>query len=662
MYIEVALPISVDREFSYIVPEELKPAISVGRRVLVHFKNKKQKGYVVKITEECKVKNPKEVLKVLDGVSVITDKLFELARWLSSYYVCSLGEALNCIFPVDITPTAEKYQFDSVQKIDNLSMPEFSVESITPHHLWGAGKLKKALKNTLQKNIYVLTELDRNIRLNFYHDLILDALKHGECILLLPEISSAEETAKKFYKIFGNCIGIWHSKITNNEKYNTWLGVISGRIKIAFGTRSAIFLPFRNLKLIIIDDEYNESYKNPQKPFYDTITVSERLAKIQNCTVLLGSKLMSLTTYFRLRNKDYDRIRFSKSLRRKLPTIKIIQIESNKFPISNFFRSELEKRVLRNELSVVFVSRRGYSPTIICSNCGFIFRCPKCGIPLVYHRSQALFRCHYCNFSQQYPSKCSLCNNTNLKFVGRGTERVEQILEKLFSGIKILRIDKDVIKSEEDIENCIKSIITHRVNIIVGTQFLLPVLHKLTTKISFVGIYNIDNLLYMSDFRSTERAFKTIFDFCSLISNTGTILIQTHNRKHYIFKFIEGGGCRKGFNWKKFYDEELKFRSELFYPPVNTILNLVLRGKDRAKTKQEAEILTKFIQDAKISNLIVLGPDEPPHPQLRANFRQHILLKLTNSDNITQISNLLKSFQVKDGLHLSIDINPWEIF
>ncbi|OGS19008.1 MAG: primosomal protein N', partial [Elusimicrobia bacterium RIFOXYA2_FULL_40_6] len=422
---------------------------------------------------------------------------------------------------------------------------------------------------------------------------IAQTLQFGDCILLVPEIILVEEVKAKLQEKFGGIAGAWHSNLPERQKHDTWFGACSGKLKIIVGTRSALFMPFKNPKLIIIDDEADQSYKNPQKPLYDVIRTATEYAKINNGSVILGSELVSINTYRNINIKKLTLLADKKSLKNTLPEIKTVSLSKGDQSITNEMNAELQSRRLKNELSLVFMNRRGYSTMVYCRSCKQIMRCAKCGIPLSYHTKTSQLKCHYCSLKYEFKDKCLLCKSDWIKFVGIGSERVESTLKILLPQANIARADQDTIKSSEDLQKILDEIKSGKVDILIGTHIILPLLHKIKSlsarKLSFVGIYNIDHLIYQQDYKASEKAFQVLYKLAGLLDDTGLFMMQTADKSNYMFSWLTK------LNWKAFYDNELELREDLGYPPFKELINVIVRGKEKIKVEEEAQRLYNFL-------------------------------------------------------------------
>ncbi|OGS20345.1 MAG: primosomal protein N' [Elusimicrobia bacterium RIFOXYA2_FULL_39_19] len=643
MIAEIAFPIPVERNFSYKIPGHLTAYAKPGMRVMASFGPRKQIGYIVKITADSQLSNLKELDRLIDQSPIITENLFKLASRLSFTCMCTLGEALNCIFPV----SSKTKEFSSNPGTNTVSL-NTTASAVLPQ------KFITALKDG-KTETFIVTESKIKDRINIYTSMIKEALPFGQCIYLVPEIMLVEDTVLHLREFFGNVVAPWHSHISYTEKYTTWKNALEGKTKIIVGTRSAVFMPFSNLKLVIIDDESDHSYKNPQKPLYDAISTAIEYVKYSGGVTVLGGDIISLNSFYNMQNKAFINLT---GIKNEPPEIVVSEVNKKDQSITNDLKKLLEQRLLKNELSIIFVNRRGYSSMVYCFDCKSILRCSKCKIPLAYHTDIKMLKCHYCGIQYQFIDRCIKCRGYNMKFLGIGTERIESTIKMLLPPAKIFRADHDTLKKPGAIDNLIENIKQDKIDIIVATQIILPIIEKISLsgfkKLTLIAINNIDDILYQQDFRATERTFQMIYKMSNSLPPEGAVFIQTADKTHYIFKYFNK------LNWKGFYKTELSYRQELDYPPYKELINIIIRGKDKLKTASEAVRLKDYLTQALAEKAEILGPDEPPHAILRGEHRQHILLKLSK-DDLLFVSDNIKNFKIKPGHHILFDLNPYSI-
>ena len=649
MIAEVALPIPVRKLFSYRIPKELENKISAGQRVLIPFGNRKEKGYVVSINETTGQSYLKDISGVVDDIPIITTELLKLAEIISNNYVCSLGETLDSIFSVNINKT------------DTILPPE-QMTFIPKHNKPG---------------IFLLTNLPRKERMEMYINLLSESLKNGECILLVPEIFFITDFIKRLSDVFGNVVNIFHSGITPKQRYINWIDTLNNKMKITLGTRMALFMPFGKLKTIIIEDETDQSYKNQQKPMYNTIDAAMERSKLTGSVVILGSRIPSLESYYYYKTKKYRMIKnkygSKDSFEKPEFNVKIIDLKETKTVFSNELKTEIEQRLAKNEISVIFLNRKGYVNVLFCPTCGTTRKCPECGISLVYHEKESLLKCRYCSFTEKFSEACPTCGSKNLRFLSSGIEKIEDEIKRVFPHLRVMRIDSSTLKTEKDIHQSVEEIASDRIDLLIGTQSLLQLEPKINSadkldnpadifrKITLLSILDVDTLLHLPDFRSAERAFQLVYKLSDILNKSdnpadkkSTILIQTRNSDHYIFNTL------KKLDWKKFYNSELVHRKELGYPPFNRLINIVVHGRNKNNVLNEAQKMSGSLQETFKDRITILGPVEPYHIKLRSEYRQQILLKI-DPGRTEEVGAKLGAYKPEHNARITFDVNPYEL-
>ena len=653
MIAEVALPIPVRKLFSYRIPKELENKISIGQRVIIPFGKRKEKGYVVSINETTGQSYLKDISSVIDDIPIITPELLKLAEIISNNYVCSSGEVLDSIFSVNINKT------DTILPPEQMAFTQRISTGIP-------SKLPKHNKS----GIFLLTNLSRKERTEVYINLLSESLNYGECILLVPEIFFITDFIKRLSDVFGNAVNIFHSGITPKQRYINWMNTLNNKMKITIGTRLALFMPFRKLKTIIIEDETDQSYKNQQKPMYTAVDIAMERSKLTDSIVVLGSRIPSLESYYYYKTKKYrlleNKSGSKDSFEKPEFNVKIIDLKETKTVFSNELKTEIEQRLAKNEISVIFLNRKGYINVIFCKNCSTTRKCPECGISLVYHEKESLLKCRYCSFTEKFNNVCTNCESKNLRFLSSGIEKIENELKIVFPQLRVMRIDSNTIKTEKDIHHAVEEIAADRIDLLIGTQSLLQLEPKINSadkldnpadifrKITLLAIFDVDTLLHLPDFRSAERAFQLVYKLSDILNKKSTILIQTRNRDHYILNALEK------LDWRKFYNSELVHRKELGYPPFNRLINIVIHSRNKNNVLNEAQKMSSFLQETFKNRITILGPVEPYHIKLRDEYRQQILLKV-EQDRFEEVGTKLGTYKPEHNARITFDVNPYEL-
>ena len=673
MFAEIALSIALDKKFTYAVPEEFRPAVYPGARVFVNFNNRRQPGVVIKLQNSIPEQrySIKPLLSLMDPAPVYTEELIQLAGWITDNYGSSLGESFNSIFNFNVLPPA----------------PHKNTVTETQMQLtWPAKKTGQPKPDIAVPGIYLASHLSHPEQINTYIDLITGCINNnGNCIFIVPEILLCNEWHGILKSHFGGLLAFWHSKLTNNEKYITWQLIIQNKARIVFGTRSAVLTPVQNLKLIIMGNESDDSYKQINKPMYNTVDIARQRIKYHDGSMVLGSWIPSLDSYYRSIKKppEYTQLKIKPEndiIRNISVTLVNLRDEQQRCEYKpHVFSKELvyniEQRIARKELSILFYNRTGTAKVLKCTNCGTVLLCPKCHLALAYHgpvlphnsaapfKEQGELKCHHCTGTYPVEQVCSNCKTKNFKFTGAGIDRIQTELKSIFPQARIAQFDSTT--RDNTGENLNK--LTQKedaVDIVLGTQMLfhlLPHADKINKlyKLTLLSVLNMDTLLYLPEFHSAERAFQTAYDLTEF-ARYGKIdyIIQTYNIGHYIFPPL------MNLDWKKFYKSELKTRKDLEYPPFSDIINLIISGKNgqhvAVQTDRINEILTTLFESAG-KPVRILGPSDIKHSlRKRGKLSQQLILKFAPGTS-SEIVHILKSIKPeKTSVDFSIDVNPYE--
>lgn len=460
-------------------------------------------------------------------------------------------------------------------------------------------------------------------------------LQNKQVLFLLPEIALTTQLVQRLTAYFGNQISVYHSKYSNNERIEVWNNVLvnSEKAKIVIGVRSALFLPFSNLGLIVIDEEHEQTFKQQDPaPRYHARDAAIVLAKYHNAKVLLGSATPSLESYYNVTTKKYGLVELTERYGNVvLPEIKLVDLKDKYFrkKMQGHFSDELLE--LMNEVLslgeqiILFQNRRGFSPFVECKKCGHVPHCPNCDVSLTYYKFKNQLRCHYCSYSIANPSHCHQCQSTELSTKGFGTEQIEMELKTLFPDKSIGRMDQDTTRGKYGYEKIIDAFKNQEYDILIGTQMLAKGLHF--DNVTLVGILNADNLLNQPNFRAYERAFQMMTQVAGRAGRNeknGRVVIQTFNPYHNTIQQVVGN------DYKAMFKEQIYDRQNFKYPPFFRLIKLTLKHKDFEKLKEGSlwlySVLVQQLQ------MPVLGPEEPAISRIRNEYIRNIIIKIpTNS-------------------------------
>jgi len=634
MYAEIAFSIPVEQSFTYKIPEKYLSAAKIGSRALAPFGPFSRRGYITALRDESEAEteklsrhenlpaNLKELKKIIDQSPPITAELMELGRWLSENYACSLGEALDCIFPLPCSAMENRdgsllnrdgslYSENHPPEADAKLTAGVPAKSATVGAALPVSRsniISLSGRNVLQREDIYVSEVEKI------------AAAGGGCIIVFPDAVSAGVVARRLKVSLGDSVALYHSGLSSTAKTLIWNNCIEGKIKVVAGARAAVFAPVKNLKTIIIENEASDMHKNPQKPFYDTVSIAAERAKINFCSVTLGSIIPSLETFYRVKNDEYNSVTHT----RKPPSIVITQIRKSDRHLSPLLKDEIEKRLSKNEFSVIYVNRRGFSGAVSCPLCGDIPKCENCGIPLVFHEKENALKCHYCGYSRAFTGNCNKCEGVYF-FIGAGTERILKNLSEEFPAASIERLDSDMLAAENAGRSLLAKIRAGRVDILVATRALTMLYRDLLAPgikmPTLAAVQNSESLIFSPDFRAIERAFLEIAELSQALAPGGILLLQTMNPEAEFYKFVNK------YDWEGYYQKDIIYREELGYPPAVQLVNLILRSKsEKALDESSREVFDLLKEKLDPVVAALLGPDDPPRLKIRGEQRRHILI------------------------------------
>lgn len=502
-----------------------------------------------------------------------------------------------------------------------------------------------------------------------YVNLIKQELEKGKQILLLvPEIALTTQLMSRLALFFGEEMGIYHSKFSDNERVEIWNKIIDGRLKFIVGVRSSIFLPFTDLGLVIVDEEHESSYKQQDPaPRYNARDCALYMANMHNAFTLLGSATPSLESYLHAQQNKYGYVemteRYGDSI---LPAIEVIDMKREKkfkteqLGFSSILIKEIEETLQNNKQVIIFQNRRGYAPVLECQDCAHVAQCPHCSVSLTVHAFKNELRCHYCGYSESIPPGCKVCGSTYLSTQGTGTEKIEEDLKQLFPSTNIIRMDQDTTRNKNGFQRIINSFQNNEASIMVGTQMVTKGLDF--DNVELVGIYHADRMWNFPDFRSVERSFQTLVQVSGRAgrkSKQGKVSIQTFDKNHPLFKWT------KDANFKDFAIHELNERHALNYPPYIRLIKIAVKGQDKSLTIKAAKHLANNLRSS-MPQAITLGPEAPAIDKIRNYYIQHILIKLDKDRISIPKSKQMIALQAKEittskeykNIYLAVDVDP----
>jgi hypothetical protein len=474
-----------------------------------------------------------------------------------------------------------------------------------------------------------------------YINMIKKVLSMGkQAIVLVPEISLTYQLVKNFISIFGDRVAILNSKLSKGERVKEFEKVLSHEADIIIGPRSALFTPFDNLGIIIIDEEHDNAYKSETVPRYDTRDLAVKLSQISKCSLVLASATPSPETYKKAIEGEYKLFKLKARANKNaiLPKIHIVDLRKelengNRSIFSNKLKELIEDRLNKKEQIILFMNRRGLSGFVSCRSCGYVIKCPHCDVSLTLHNNNKLY-CHYCGYNTIMPSLCPSCKSPYIAGFGFGTQKLENMTKKMFPSARVLRLDQDTNKSKDDSINIMKNFSRGDADILIGTQMIVKG-HDISN-VTLVGIVAADASLYINDYTSAQRTYELVTQAsgrAGRAEKAGEVVIQTYNPEHYALQ-----ACLQN-DYNLYYDNEIIYRQLAMYPPIIHILGIQLSAKDEEVLE---DVTTKYVsilvaKANKISGLNIIGPVRANIYKLRDYFRKIIYVKHSDYDILTKI-------------------------
>jgi primosomal protein N' (replication factor Y) len=716
--------IQLDRIFTYGIPEQLLNRIKLGHRVKVPFgfNNKIIDGYVIELYENIgEINNLKYIRAVCEDYPLLREVDLNLVKVMRDDYLCTYLEGIKAIIPSAVTKGLSKkvsevlytekelygkyykenyisifklvqenngkYNKNELSKKFNISLSSlntmlkygfltqekviierFNSRDFEAYNEKKLNEEQQIVVDTVlnsSSNVFLLHGVTGSGKTEVYMNLVRHMLNIGkESIILVPEISLTPQMIERFKGRFGKDVCIFHSKLSDGERYDEWMRVKEGRVKVAIGARSAVFLPFNDLGLIVIDEEHENSYKSDSDPKYNAREIAEVRCSMEHCKLILGSATPSVETYYKANSGKVEYLSIKNRADNALmPEVDIIDMREelnsdNRSILSRKLYKEIQCSLEKNEQVILFLNRRGFSTFVSCRKCGFVFKCQSCDIALTYHHENHMLHCHYCGKHERAKNACPSCGSKYVKFFGVGTEKVEQEINRYFPKAKTLRMDFDTTRRKNSYEEIYNSFKEGKADILIGTQMIAKGLDF--KNVTLVGVIAADLTLNLPDFRAAERTFQLITQVSGRAGRgekSGKVIVQTYNPENYSIKY-------SGTNdYLGFYHEEIKIREDMNYPPFSQIMSINFSSKDENLLIKNIQNVGIFLKNKAIEydKINMLGPVPCSISKIKDMYRWQIIFK----GNLTKefcfdIKNMVYEL-LKDNynhIRVSIDVNP----
>ena len=522
-----------------------------------------------------------------------------------------------------------------------------------------------SIKNSGEYLLYGITGSGKT---EIYLQLIQKMIKQGKSsIMLVPEISLTPQTIDRFIARFGEeDIAVLHSKLSTGERFDEWNKIKDGKAKIIIGARSAIFAPAQNLGLIVIDEEHDESYQSEASPRYDSIEVAEYLCNKFNIPLVLGSATPSMREFYKAKMGRINLLTLSQRANNStLPKVEIVDLRDelangNKTMISYKLQEEIKKNIETKKQTILYFNRRGFSSFLMCQDCGHTFKCDRCDITLTYHKVENKLKCHYCGEEYQIPRECPQCGSKNIKYIGAGTQKLEEQIKEMFPMASTIRMDIDTVSKKNSHEIILDKFRQENINILIGTQMVVKGHHF--PNVTLVGAIFADTSLNIGDFRANERTFQTLTQVAGRAgrgNDEGRVIIQTFNPENYAIQYS------KTQNYDLFYSTEIGIRKQLKYPPFCDIIAIALTGNNEKNLVTFSKNIHMYLRDRVIKEkfgVLLYSPVQCPIYKIKDKYRMRILIKCLYDDRMHKLLNdMLEKFEKeskKFGSKVIIQVNP----
>lgn len=709
---------SLDKYFTYLIPDSMKTIIKVGMKVLVPFGNKTINAIVLEITDKKPDYKTKEIISISNPNFYLNEEQIKIAYFLKEETLCPLISAFQVMLPSALKVKKQEHNYDIYTEYITLNKDSNYQEYIknNPRRTKQIEIINLLQKNDLLKsdcssqiinqllenkiinirkeikyrineridreeelplnkeqqeaynkvfsqidkyNTFLLYGVTGSGKTEVYLHLVKSVLDMGKsAIILVPEICLTTQTVKKFYQRFGDDVAVFHSGLSDGEKYDEYKKIYNGEVKIVVGTRSSIFVPLKNLGIIIIDEEHSDTYHQENTPRYNAIDVAKYRCKLNNIPLILASATPSLESKARADKNVYKLLTLKNRVNNlKLPQTEIIDMEKEiakgNTIFSDVLLEEIDKCLNNNEQAILLLNRRGFSTFISCSNCGYTYKCPNCDITLTYHKSNNKLRCHYCGYYKDKDDTCPNCHENALNYLGLGTQKVEEELKNIYPNAKIIRMDQDTTTKKGSYQKIIDSFENHEYDILLGTQMISKGLNF--KDVTLVGILNADTSLNIPDFRANEKTFALLEQTsgrAGRYKKEGKVIIQTYNVDNKVLNYV------KNNDYDNYYLYEMDIRHKLKYPPYTYICLVVVKSKDYDYLSKEVNQI-KNILDKELSDEIILGPTPAGLFKVNNVYHFQITIKYIKDSNLKIVLNKIDKLYLQNNLiDIDITFNP----
>lgn len=648
-YAQVVVPIPLKSEFTYSFDSD-QMTVQAGMRVMVPFGKRNLQAYVIDVMDKAPSVDfeIKGITRVIDKEPIFDRKDYELAVWMEKFYFSSRGEVLDTMIPGGRRDTV----FSGLDADEAMPRPDVTLSE----------EQENAVKTVMETDhrMYYLFGVTGSGKTEVFLRCAEKVIAEGgQVIYLVPEITLTHQLALQVLKRFQNNVAILHSGLTDSQRIAQWRRIKRSEVGLVIGARSAVFAPFSNLKMIIIDEEHENSYKSGNAPRYHARQVAQK--RISDCggKLLMGSATPSLESWQMMKDPS-KMVRIDLKHRvggGSMPRVEIADMSKEEGIFSKVLQEKMLRTLAAGKQVILFLNRRGFSYYFHCRSCGYELKCPNCDIALTYHKRHNVLKCHYCGYSQKPITVCPDCGSMDVMYSGFGTEQVEQEISRLFPLYGVARLDTDTVaKDRSNIQKTLDDFRAGKIQILLGTQMVAKGLNF--PNVQLVGIIMADSGLLIPDFRAEERTFDLLVQVSGRsgrADSNGEVIVQTRMKDNPAISFAAKGDV------EGFFNQELSIRKDTKFPPFSRMVNIVVRSSNAAAARGFADTLAKMLT-SQTRKTLVYGASECPIEKIRTYYRFQILLRSTNpADMLSLLNRVMKEVKVPYNVSVDIDMDPTDL-
>ena len=648
-YASVVVPVPLRTEFTYSFETD-SCVVLPGMRVMVPFGNRKIQAYVIDVLDSAPPGDfeIKPIIRAIDKEPLFDRKDYELALWMEKFYFSSRGEILDTMIPGGRRDVV----YGALDADNAIPRPDVVLSD----------EQENAVRTVMDSDgaMFYLFGVTGSGKTEVFLRCAEEVISRGgQVIYLVPEITLTHQLALQVLKRFRNNVAVLHSGLTDSQRIAQWRKIKRGEVSLVIGARSAVFAPFSNLKMIIIDEEHENSYKSGNSPRYHARQVAQK--RISDCggKLLMGSATPSLEAWHLMQDPS-KMVRINLTRRvggGSMPKVTVSDMTRESGIFGPLLQEKMHRTLADGKQVILFLNRRGYSYYFHCRSCGYELKCPHCDVAMTYHRRRNLLQCHYCGHSQRPVSSCPQCGSMDVMYSGFGTEQVEQELQRLFPLYRTARLDTDTVSSDRsNIQRTLDDFREGKVNILLGTQMVAKGLNF--PNVRLVGIVMADSGLMIPDFRAEERTFDLIVQVSGRSGRSdsaGEVVVQTRMKDNPAISYAVNGDV------EGFFDMELGVRKDTSFPPFSRMVNIVLRSANATAARKAADELASLLRGS-LKDTYVYGAAECPIEKIRASYRFQILLRSQKpASMLSGLNRVMGEVKLPYNVSMDIDVDPVDL-